>query len=194
MEKANYRAYADSKHARDIGGNPIKRILLRLMSLLVMFVGTWGAIFWIVYYDAEFHPALSTFLVLAGWVVLPIGLTYYTSLFIAALVNYSRCYKRAQKAVNDGSLRPTWYVRTPVCAGIIIVDETNRKIFINKYTYDFDDVTEIGGWYLRHWLFGAHWINITVKNDPTPVKSVKVGNENTFQQVRARLAHSLEFL
>lgn len=28
MEKANYRAYADSKHARDIGGNPIKKSFL----------------------------------------------------------------------------------------------------------------------------------------------------------------------
>lgn len=99
----------------------------------------------------------------AGWGILhlhvpdPVRLAFFVTMFVAGLMmlkslflaflywgyGFGRVYRRAGKAVAQGRIVPSYIGRNTECSTIVIVDEANKKLYINGDVFAYTDIKSV---------------------------------------------------
>lgn len=106
----------------------------------------------------------------------------------------SGVYKKAKRLVDDGKLIVSYIGRKAVaCHGMAVVDEQNRRLYLNGHLYEFADVKSIqSGWEKKN-NSQDHYVEIVVKHGAVPVQKVWFDNDQAATNFSHRLGNSLGF-
>ncbi len=119
-----------------------------------------------------------------GFLSAIMAFAFLASLYLL-LLSFPRSivYKRAKNAILSGEIDPGFSIHH-LHAGIIMVDEKSRKIFVNySPVLDFDDISEV------KWEDGKHHgiIKVVIKSGSHPVREVEcdsgAAGENQFHRL-----------
>jgi hypothetical protein len=166
-----------------IGPNPFVNVLST--SLVVVIVS--AAVLAFMFMSKSKALIMVATLGIFAWILLAIVMVVLT---LASLANTST-YVRAKRAVTTGAIRPDWVVRGTVCNGIALVDEGNRKIFVNDGVYDFDDVKELAWRIVPNRKVMNFFLDFTMRAGTAPHKRVQLDTEAQLMQAHARLTNVL---
>lgn len=171
-----------------IGLHPVSSELLVGLIALVLTAGlVWGAKNW------------SGFL---GFLAVFTAIMMLRSVFRAVifwLKGNARVYRLAEMAVAQGSLVPTYVGRDEECSSIVIVDEANKKLYLNGDVYAYADIKSVS---TRHstdvaynayqvWTEVTPWIEFHLRAGASPLKRVYFDSAAARDNFYARLCNSM---
>ena len=118
-----------------LGKHPIRNVIAGgfLMGLVTI------AVIAVIYVFDELSAYLFAMLLGLLWMVLGAALL---GQMIAAMRN-SKFYSSAKKMILNGAISPCYVGRNPICNGLVMVDCSSQKIFINGAIHEFSSLKTI---------------------------------------------------
>lgn len=101
---------------------------------------------------------------------------------LASLLRGSVEFAGAKKAIDDGFV-PSYIGRNHLCVGFCMVDEPNRRLFINRQIVPFAAVKSVRA--------DGNRISVTLSTGDHPVQNVRLRSHAAANQFYARLCNSL---
>lgn len=111
---------------------------------------------------------------------------------IAASIN-SRVYKEAGKLIAEGKLVAGYFGRNLSCEGLAVVDEQNKRLYLNGHLYDFGDIKSIQPGWITKRTETKHYVEIIVKHGAAPMQKVWFDGEHAATTFCHRLGNNLGF-
>jgi len=165
--------------AKALGGHPVVCLAGNLGKLL-------GASLIVVIVLCLMGPVgeIAALMVVGLWTIL---ILFALGRGIGAVINGGRHFDPAVDAVLSGQIGITYAVRSTLCTGgIVVVDENQRRFWLNGQVLAFDAITTV------RWetLGNKHHLLLTVKSGAEPVTTLAFDAENEMRQAYARLCNS----
>ncbi|MGF7213646.1 hypothetical protein GGE65_008292 [Skermanella aerolata] len=168
-----------TENIQNLGSSPGKN---SIQMLIIIVLGGASLIFILMQYAGDFGK-ISGFVLLILWCI---SLPFVIGSALAALLNTS-VYRKAQSAVRNGDVTPTWVVRNFLCNSILIVDEGHKKLYINGKICNYADVKTIECSQHK----GKNFLSIILKKGQNPVNNIMMDDEASAKQAFERLENSL---
>jgi len=165
-----------------IGISPVMRVLKELFIYLLIVL----SVVWMLGgFESEFEMEgwslfVSALLVWSS----PVFLLVYAVQLILTIF-HQRFYSKAKELFNNESFIPSYAGRSSLCAGIIVVDEKNKLIFINDAIFSFEDIKSMN--------MNNNNIDVIVRSGENPNKDIKFNNKWQCEQFFHRLSNTLGF-
>lgn len=175
-----------------LGEHPISAEFKMVMIFLAATAGsTWAA--------KHFNWNWDLFLIIVAFVAAL--LTFQSLVRLAGywLRGYGRVYRQAEIAVAHGSIVPSYVGRDAECSSIVVVDETNKKLFINGGLFAFADIKSVGTRSSTEVVADAYqarttttpWIEFHLRAGANPLKRVYFDSVAARDNFYARLCNSM---
>jgi hypothetical protein len=173
-----------------LGKSPLSNGLKSLYISLGVFVAS-AIIITILGHEHHSGIGLLVALVMLASMIMGFGSLI---MVIVGLANASY-YKAAKKAIESNAINPTYFIASDAFAGVVLVDEDNKKIMVNKCDVrDFSDVKEIG---VKSTTDGQNntvkTLTIIFKSGANPIETVKIKGGEAGDSQYHRLSNSLGF-
>lgn len=104
---------------------------------------------------------------------------------IASFVNAAHIYKPAMKLVGNGELNPSYIGRNVICKGLAVVDEHNKRLYVNGVLYSFADVKSLAS--------EENYVEIVFKQGAVPVHKIWFDSQRDSDVFYHRLGNNLGF-
>jgi hypothetical protein len=129
---------------------------------------------------------VAAFLTLIPVLMAPV----YFGTIMGALINGGRYYTPAIDAVASGEINCTYALRGSICkGGVLIVDDGQRRLWLNGEVLGFDDVKSVGWRSVNR----EHALNITLRKGASPVTSLHFDTQQQAENACGRLSNTLGF-
>jgi hypothetical protein len=176
------------KNKINLGGHPAANIAMIAAGIFVLSAIVVGIAF------LMNHVVGVIFLLGMGFIWLFAAGPVLVGTFIAALIN-ARDYRKAKRLVAAGELNASYFGRNNACKGIAIVDESNKRLYLNGQLYDFSNIKSIR---LNWTAVGRkntreYYIEVVLKSGAAPLQKVSFDGENSANNFYHRLANTLNF-
>lgn len=171
---------------RDEAGLGLPPLLVSF--LLLLGVGLGGLLFLVVAATSGQGGGILALVLFIPWLVVTsvFAMGFLRLLFGAGQLTFSR----TAAAVRDGRIGVSYYARSWLGDGIIVVDEPRRLLCINGEVIGFDSVRKVG------WESGGNRtdkLEIVLTSGAHPVRTVNMHSEARMKEAFERLCNTLGF-
>jgi len=171
-------------YRKHIGPHPVIDMIKGWVKLLIISSVLGGAIYLINEGAGAIYLVIWSIFWFFG-----IGTIIVSILFsIAGLSNYNS----AKKAIISGFV-PSYVGKNSLNQGIVMVDESRKRIYVNKVVYDFSDIKTIHNEAMDNGRAWRYYLEIRMKSGANPVQRVFFDTEAEASQFFVRLGNSLGF-
>lgn len=164
-------------------------------SPLLTTLAIWGAIFGgaitVIGLMIASGDAALMFVGILASPVLVIMLFPFARAFGSAVAGQLVHYGAARRALEQGAIDPDWAVRGSACLGIALVDEKNRRLYVNGDVFPFEDVRQVA-WAAAATGSSHNTIDFMMRTGPRPFRRVVLDSGEDVMAAFARISNALD--